>query len=210
VTAPTADRELSAADLERQRQRNAAAPAGATTGRSYNLGAVRPFVRKAAEEIGNRFGIATIGGYRLNAADPLGHPAGLAIDVMCAGATLDAVRQYAVANRSRLGVKYVLAKQREYSQEAGWTDGTPMEDRGSSTANHYDHAHINFRMLGGSGDLVDDGHSPDGTPSYGERVDSLLPDWLGAADELVLKALGVGAAAVLVVMGARQAVTKGD
>jgi hypothetical protein len=212
VTAPTADREYtSPADVqrERDRERNSPSnkPAGATTGRTYNLGAVRPFVKRAAEEIGNRFGITTIGGYRLNAADPLGHPAGLAIDVMCAGATLDAVRQYAVANRQRLGVKYVLAKQREYSNEAGWTDGKPMEDRGSPTANHYDHAHINFRLMGGSGDLVDGGSRPDGAEGAG--LGGLVPDWMGAADELLLKGLGVSAAAALLVIGARLAMTKG-
>jgi hypothetical protein len=214
VTAPTADRELDVDDLRRQqaRARNdpSTPPAGATTGRTYNLGAVRPFVKRAAEEIGNRFAITTIGGWRASAVDVMGHPAGLAIDVMCSGGTLDAVRQYAVANRSRLGVKYVLAKQREYSQEAGWDTGRPMEDRGSPTDNHMDHAHINFKLMGGSGgDLIDGGSTPDDTPGMGDRVDSILPDWMGGANQLLVKGLALGCAAGLLVLGAKQAVTKG-
>lgn len=216
MTAPTADRELDLDDLDRQRQRQAndpaKPPAGASTGRTYNLGAVRPFVKRAAEEIGNRFAITTIGGWRASAVDPMGHPAGLAIDVMCSGSTLDAVRQYAVVNRSRLGVKYVLAKQREYSQEAGWDTGKQMEDRGSPTDNHMDHAHISFRLMGGSGagsDLIDEGNTPPGTPSMGDRIDSVLPDWLPGVNELLMKALGVSLAAGLLVIGAKQAVTKG-
>lgn len=205
MTAPTVDRE------RRPGQQTTPKPAAPkSTGRTYNLGAVRPFVKRAAEEIGNQFGITTIGGWRASAVDMMGHPAGLAIDVMCQGATLDAVRQYAVANRQRLGVKYVLAKQREYSQAAGWTDGKAMEDRGSPTDNHMDHCHISFLMMGGTGGdaRVDGGSTPDGTPSMSDRVDSVLPDWMTGVDGLLLKALGVGVAATLVVLGAKQTVTK--
>jgi hypothetical protein len=52
----------------------------------------------------------------------------------------DRVAQYAIDNASRLGIMYVIWKQRIYDMRSpGWR---PMEDRGGITANHYDHVHI--------------------------------------------------------------------
>jgi hypothetical protein len=53
----------------------------------------------------------------------------------------DAVAQYAISNASSLGVKYVIWRQRIWDVRSGggWR---AMEDRGSVTANHYDHVHI--------------------------------------------------------------------
>lgn len=69
------------------------------------------------------------------------HPDGLAIDFMVSTSTGDALAAYVLENQSRFGVKYVIWRQR-YNDGGGWSY---MEDRGSSTANHYDHVHVSFR-----------------------------------------------------------------
>ncbi|WP_028646840.1 hypothetical protein [Nocardiopsis sp. CNT312] len=52
----------------------------------------------------------------------------------------DQIAQYAIDNASRLGVDYVIWKQRIWQQtNPSWVF---MNDRGSTTANHYDHVHI--------------------------------------------------------------------
>ena len=46
------------------------------------------------------------------------------------------------ANASRLGIMYIIYRQRIWdvrNASAGWV---PMADRGSFTANHFDHVHI--------------------------------------------------------------------
>ncbi|WP_235017580.1 coiled-coil domain-containing protein [Thermomonospora echinospora] len=91
----------------------------------------------------------TIGCYR--AGDPQDHGSGQACDFMestggampsaNARAHGDAVAQYATSNASSLGIKYVIWRQRIWDVRSGggWR---AMEDRGSVTANHYDHVHI--------------------------------------------------------------------
>ncbi|TNY38212.1 hypothetical protein [Thermomonospora catenispora] len=82
--------------------------------------------------------------------DPLDHGSGRACDFMesTAGrmpsaerlAHGDAVAQYAINNASRLGIKYIIWKQRIYDlRSPGWK---LMSDRGSITQNHFDHVHI--------------------------------------------------------------------
>ncbi|RJL32434.1 hypothetical protein D5H75_12900 [Bailinhaonella thermotolerans] len=53
----------------------------------------------------------------------------------------DRVSQWAISNASRLGIMYIIWKQRIYDfrQGGGWK---PMSDRGSITQNHWDHVHI--------------------------------------------------------------------
>ncbi len=116
---------------------------------SSGFGGVRPHVARAGYHLAAKFGInpATIGGVRNNAIDRNGHPAGRALDVFVTRAKGDAVAAYALANRAALGIEYVLWRQR-YNDGSGWE---PMADRGSVTANHYTHIHINFRATPGTG-----------------------------------------------------------
>lgn len=109
--------------------------------RTYNLGAVKPHVREAAIELGSRFGIGTVGGVgaRPNASD---HPAGYALDFFTSKAQGDALAQAAIDNASRLKVKYIIWQQAIWKPSTGRWDR--MADRGSVTANHYDHVHISF------------------------------------------------------------------
>lgn len=86
------------------------------------------------------FGISNIGGYR--PGDSGDHGSGLALDVMVPGnAGLgDSVAQWALDNMGSLNVAYVIWQQ-QINMGGGWSG---MEDRGSITANHYDHVHISL------------------------------------------------------------------
>jgi hypothetical protein len=83
--------------------------------------------------------VSSYGGRR---ADPgSDHNSGNAVDIMITGATGDRIAEYLIANRDKLNVKYVIWEQKIYASYTGWS-GRPMEDRGSVTANHYDHVHV--------------------------------------------------------------------
>jgi hypothetical protein len=87
----------------------------------------------------------TLGGTRASAVDPHGHPSGLALDYMTLSdaALGDAIAQYHVAHWDELGVEYVIWQQKILtSPDGAWK---AMADRGSATANHYDHVHVNYR-----------------------------------------------------------------
>jgi peptidoglycan DL-endopeptidase CwlO len=83
--------------------------------------------------------------------DPGDHGTGRACDFMYSSggampssenlALGDTMAQYAIDNADRLGIKYVIWKQRiwDVRSSGGWSQ---MEDRGSITANHYDHLHV--------------------------------------------------------------------
>ncbi len=79
------------------------------------------------------------------------HPEGRACDFMLSsGGAMPssagvqkgyAIAEWATANAERLGIMYVIYRQRiwDIRTGGGWES---MEDRGSVTANHYDHVHI--------------------------------------------------------------------
>src|SRR5699024_12499307 len=64
-----------------------------------------------------------------------------AVDIMITGSTGDRIADYLIKNHSSLNVKYVIWKQRLWMPRQGWKG---MEDRGSATANHFDHVHASF------------------------------------------------------------------
>lgn len=104
----------------------------------------QPHVRAVAEHVGGLFGVPTVLGYgqRPNASD---HPKGLALDFMVGRdrGMGDSVAQYLQRNAEALGVTYLIWRQRIWNTgDASWRQ---MEDRGSITANHYDHVHASFR-----------------------------------------------------------------
>ena len=80
--------------------------------------------------------MTNIGGYR--AGDPGDHGSGRAVDIMCGSAEGDAVAQYLIAHMGELNITYIIWKQRIW-MGSGWR---AMEDRGSPTANHFDHVHV--------------------------------------------------------------------
>ena len=115
---------------------------------SNTAGAINPRAQAAADAVvSNVPGAAsiTLGGTRASAADPGGHPSGLAVDYMVlTNASLgDAIVAYHVAHWNELGVEYLIWEQRMLSSPGGsWKQ---MENRGGTTANHFDHVHVNYR-----------------------------------------------------------------
>lgn len=110
------------------------------------MGAVRSWVRDAAEFLGCRFGepqVLGVGG-RAGTSD---HPSGLAADFMVDRATGDSLAACAVQNREALGISYVIWEQ-QINFGSGWE---AMEDRGGVTANHFDHVHVSFGKSAPSG-----------------------------------------------------------
>ncbi|SFF45934.1 hypothetical protein [Blastococcus tunisiensis] len=124
----------------------AATTAGVVARISNSSGPIKGVAQAAANAVvSNVPGAAgiTIGGTRASAADPGGHPSGLALDYMCSPALGDAIAQYHIAHWNELGVEYVIWQQRMLSSPGGsWK---AMENRGSATANHMDHVHVNYR-----------------------------------------------------------------
>ena len=73
----------------------------------------------------------TLGGTRASAADPGGHPSGLALDymVLSNGALGEAIVAYHIAHWDELGVEYIIYKQRMLSSPGGSWSG--METAGA-------------------------------------------------------------------------------
>lgn len=125
-------------------------PDGAPQGKSPIVGDnVTPRMRTVRTIIDQKFGpFPTIGCFRAGDQD---HGTGTACDFMentngqmpsaAAQNHGNKVAQYAIDHASSLGVKYIIWRQRIWDIRAGggWE---PMEDRGSITANHFDHVHI--------------------------------------------------------------------
>jgi hypothetical protein len=143
-----------AAAAAAQATANAPAPPAAGTAAttvakiSNSSGPVKPQTQAAANAVVSNVPGAdgiTLGGTRASATDPHGHPSGLALDymVLSDAALGAAIIAYHVAHWDELGVEYLIYKQRMLSSPTGAWVG--MEDRGSPTANHMDHVHVNYR-----------------------------------------------------------------
>lgn len=70
------------------------------------------------------------------------HSQGIAIDIMVSGARGWEVAEFVREHYADLGVSYLIYSQRIWSVERSSEGWRPMEDRGSTTANHYDHVHV--------------------------------------------------------------------
>ncbi|MDG3132690.1 LysM domain-containing protein [Streptococcus suis] len=114
---------------------------------SYDVG-LQPQVAAFRAEVAGIYGITAFSGYR--AGDSGDHGTGLAIDFMVpeSSALGDQVAAYAISNIGAKNINYVIWKQRFYAPYDSiygpaytWNI---MPDRGSITANHYDHVHVSF------------------------------------------------------------------
>lgn len=93
--------------------------------------------------------IRTIYGYRSSSSYSSDHPNGRAVDVMIANWSDPTmadygwqVARYFATNPQPYKVNYIIYRQSIFNvayPERGWR---PMEDRGSATANHFDHVHV--------------------------------------------------------------------
>ena len=112
--------------------------AACTNGTSVPSG-VSPNIVKVHEAVCANFPeITTYGTFRGDGE----HAEGLAVDIMVSGDRGWQVAEFVRAHYSELGVNYIMYSQRIWSVERGSEGWRYVEDRGSTTANHYDHVHV--------------------------------------------------------------------
>ena len=70
------------------------------------------------------------------------HAQGIAIDIMVSGERGWEVAEFVRAHYAELGVNYIIYSQRIWSVDRAGEGWRYMSDRGSTTANHYDHVHV--------------------------------------------------------------------
>jgi Bacterial SH3 domain len=115
-----------------------AAPAAGTCTAAPPSGVV-PQAMVVYQEVCSHFpSITTYGGWRGDGEHVDGH----AIDVMVSGDLGWQVANYLRANAARLNLYDVIFSQRIFTQERAGEGWRYMSDRGSTTANHYDHVHV--------------------------------------------------------------------
>ncbi len=128
---------------EKQEEPETGAAAGVNTAPCANgavaSGGLQPRAQTVMNAVCNAFpDITTYGG----AAGRGEHGTGLAIDVMVSGARGDQVKDFLYANRAQFGLSNIIWAQTIWSAQRGGEGFRGMEDRGSSTANHFDHVHV--------------------------------------------------------------------
>jgi hypothetical protein len=78
------------------------------------------------------------------------HSTGQALDIMVPSSTLGSqIAAYVRTNYKALGVSEVIWAQKIWTVQRSSEGWRPMPDRGSPTANHYDHVHVT--VYGNSG-----------------------------------------------------------
>ncbi|HMR50469.1 MAG TPA: SH3 domain-containing protein [Arachnia sp.] len=87
--------------------------------------------------------VTSYGGYR--AGDSGYHGSGQAIDVMISGEAGWDIAKWARSNASDLGVIEVIYEQKIWTTQRSGDGWRSMSDRGSVSANHYDHVHLSVR-----------------------------------------------------------------
>jgi hypothetical protein len=112
---------------------------------------ITPRMLQVKDEVDRRFGpFVDIGCFRAEASGE--HPLGRACDFMLStGGVMPTaakvqlgsqIAAWAQANASRLGIMYIIYRQRIWDIRMASSGWVPMADRGSITANHFDHVHI--------------------------------------------------------------------
>lgn len=87
--------------------------------------------------------VSSYGGYRAGSGGY--HGSGQAIDVMISGDAGWDIAKWARSNASDLGVIEVIYEQKIWTTQRSGDGWRSMSDRGSKTANHYDHVHVSVR-----------------------------------------------------------------
>ncbi|HSN44145.1 MAG TPA: SH3 domain-containing protein [Propionibacteriaceae bacterium] len=85
--------------------------------------------------------VTSYGGYRAGSGE---HSQGRALDIMVSGPLGWQIANFLRANASSLGVTEVIYQQRIWTRQRSSDGWRSMSDRGSVTANHYDHVHVTF------------------------------------------------------------------
>lgn len=96
---------------------------------------------KVARVVCNLFpGVSSFGGRR--PGDSGLHGSGRAVDVMVSGEYGWEIARWARANARALGITEVIYQQKIWTTQRSGDGWRGMSDRGSASANHYDHVHI--------------------------------------------------------------------
>jgi uncharacterized protein YraI len=98
----------------------------------------RAVYRAVCAEFGDT--VSSFGGYR--AGDSGDHGSGRAVDIMVSGDPGWDIARYVQAHARELGVTYVIYQQKIWMAGDPTSRWKAMEDRGSTTANHYNHVHV--------------------------------------------------------------------
>jgi hypothetical protein len=114
------------------------APAGGTCTASPPSGVVEQAMVVYRAVCSSFPSITTYGGWRNDGEHSDGH----AIDVMVSGDLGWQVAEFLRAHAAELNLYDVIFSQRIFTQERAAEGWRTMEDRGSTTANHYDHVHV--------------------------------------------------------------------
>lgn len=77
------------------------------------------------------------------------HSSGRALDIMVSGSEGQEVADWLHANYKKLGISQLIWQQHIWTVQRSSEGWRAMEDRGSTTANHYDHVHVS--VYGNSG-----------------------------------------------------------
>ena len=70
------------------------------------------------------------------------HSQGIAVDIMVSGERGWEIAEFVRENYEAFGVSYLIYSQQIWSVDRAGEGWRGMEDRGSTTANHYDHVHV--------------------------------------------------------------------
>jgi hypothetical protein len=111
-----------------------------TSGSAVEVGLTPDAIRVHRAVCAEFPGVTSYGGARSGGGE---HSEGRALDIMVPSSSLgDAIAAYVRDNYQALGVSEVIWSQRIWTVERSSEGWRWMEDRGSVTANHYDHVHV--------------------------------------------------------------------
>ncbi len=129
------------------RSRSSSSTGGLSTARCASGSAVESGINANAVAVHRavcaRYPKATsYGGYR---ADGGNHAAGRGLDIMVSGSMGTEIAAWLRSNASKLGITEIIYAQRIWTTQRSSEGWRSMSDRGSATANHYDHVHVTVR-----------------------------------------------------------------
>lgn len=106
---------------------------------TLHLGNVKPWVKSAAQEVADKFGLTNVGGWRAQGSVPnSGHPRGLATDFMIKSkAQGQSIADYMKANAERLNVEYLIWNRQIWKPGGSWRAY-------SGPSPHTDHVHASY------------------------------------------------------------------
>ena len=86
--------------------------------------------------------VGAYGGYRPGGGN---HSTGRALDIMISGSAGWDIANWLRANAGRLGISEIIYSQKIWTTQRAGDGWRGMSNRGSATANHYDHVHVTTR-----------------------------------------------------------------